>query len=146
MEKSMSKAKSGDTVRVHYTGKLEDGTQFDSSAGKDPLEFSIGAGEVLPAFDSAVEGMAIGDSKSVNIEAAEAYGRRHEQLIQDVPREHLPDDMQPAVGMQLQAQGQDGQPIKLVVTEVKKETITVDGNHPLAGRDLDFDIKLVDIK
>jgi peptidylprolyl isomerase len=146
MEKSMSKAKSGDTVRVHYTGKLEDGTQFDSSAGKDPLEFSIGAGEVLPAFDSAVEGMAIGDSKSVNIEAAEAYGRRHEQLIQDVPREHLPDDMQPAVGMQLQAQGQDGQPIKLVVTEVKKETITVDGNHPLAGKDLDFDIKLVDIK
>jgi FKBP-type peptidyl-prolyl cis-trans isomerase 2 len=77
---------------------------------------------------------------------AEAYGRRHEQLIQDVPREHLPDDMQPAVGMQLQAQGQDGQPIKLVVTEVKEETITVDGNHPLAGRDLDFDIKLVDIK
>lgn len=142
----MSKAKSGDTVRVHYTGKLEDGTQFDSSAGKDPLEFSIGAGEVLPAFDSAVEGMAVGDSKSVNIEAAEAYGRRHEQLIQDVPREHLPDDMQPAVGMQLQAQGQDGQPIKLVVTEVKEETITVDGNHPLAGRDLDFDIKLVDIK
>jgi len=146
MEKSMSKAKSGDTVSVHYTGKLEDGTQFDSSAGKDPLEFSIGAGDVLPAFDSAVEGMTVGDSKSVKIEAAEAYGRRHEQLIQDVPREHLPDDMQPAVGMQLQAQGQDGQPIQLVVTEVKDETITVDGNHPLAGKDLDFDIKLVDIQ
>ena len=142
----MSKAKSGDTVSVHYTGKLEDGTQFDSSAGKDPLEFSIGAGDVLPAFDSAVEGMTVGDSKSVKIEAAEAYGRRHEQLIQDVPREHLPDDMQPAVGMQLQAQGQDGQPIQLVVTEVKDETITVDGNHPLAGKDLDFDIKLVDIQ
>jgi len=146
MEKSMSKAKSGDTVRVHYTGKLEDGTQFDSSAGKDPLEFSIGAGDVLPAFDSAVEGMTVGDSKSVEIEAAEAYGRRHEQLIQDVPREQLPDEMEPAVGMQLQAQGQDGQPIHLVVTDVKDETITVDGNHPLAGKDLAFDIELVDIK
>ena len=142
----MSKAKSGDTVRVHYTGKLDDGTQFDSSAGRDPLEFSIGAGDVLPAFDSAVEGMAVGDSKSIKIEAAEAYGRRHEQLIQEVPREHLPDDMQPAVGMQLQAQGQDGQPIQLVVTAVKDETITVDGNHPLAGQDLDFDIELVDIQ
>lgn len=142
----MSKAKSGDTVRVHYTGKLEDGTQFDSSAGKDPLEFSIGAGDVLPAFDSAVEGMAVGDSKSVEIEAAEAYGRRHDQLIQDVPREQLPDEMEPAVGMQLQAQGQDGQPIHLVVTAVKDETITVDGNHPLAGKDLAFDIELVDIK
>jgi len=142
----MSKAKSGDTVRVHYTGKLEDGTQFDSSAGKDPLEFSIGAGDVLPAFDSAVEGMTVGDSKSVEIEAAEAYGRRHEQLIQDVPREQLPDEMEPAVGMQLQAQGQDGQPIHLVVTDVKDETITVDGNHPLAGKDLAFDIELVDIK
>lgn len=141
----MSKAKAGDTVRVHYTGKLEDGTQFDSSAGKDPLEFSLGAGDVLPSFDSAVEGMAVGDSKSIDIAAADAYGRRHEQLIQDVPREQLPDDMQPQVGMQLQAQGQDGQPIHLVVTEVKEEAITVDGNHPLAGQDLSFDIELVDI-
>ncbi len=141
----MSKAKSGDTVRVHYTGKLQDGTQFDSSAGRDPLEFSIGAGQVLPAFSSAVEGMAVGDSKSITIEAADAYGRRHEQLIQDVPREQLPEDMQPAVGMQLQAQGQDGQPVHLVVTAVEDETITVDGNHPLAGKTLKFDIELVDI-
>lgn len=141
----MSKAKSGDTVRVHYTGKLQDGTQFDSSAGRDPLEFSIGAGQVLPAFSSAVEGMAVGDSKSITIEAADAYGRRHEQLIQDVPREQLPEDMQPAVGMQLQAQGQDGQPVHLVVTAVEDETITVDGNHPLAGKTLNFDIELVDI-
>ena len=141
----MSKAKSGDTVRVHYTGKLDDGTEFDSSAGKDPLEFALGSGGVLPAFDSEVEGMAVGDSKSFKIEADEAYGRRHEQLIQDVPREHLPEDMEPAVGMQLQAQGQDGQPINLVVTEVKDETITVDGNHPLAGQALSFDIELVEI-
>ena len=142
----MSQAKSGDTVRVHYTGKLDDGTQFDSSAGKDPLEFSLGAGDVLPGFDSAVAGMAVGDSKSVKIAAEDAYGPRHEQLIQDVPREHLPDDMQPAVGMQLQAQGQDGQPIRLVVTAVAGQSITVDGNHPLAGQALNFDIELVEIR
>jgi peptidylprolyl isomerase len=141
----MSKAKSGDTVRVHYTGKLEDGTKFDSSAGKDPLEFSLGANDVLPGLDSAIEGMAVGDSKSVKIAANDAYGPRHEQLIQDVPREHLPDDMQPAVGMQLQAQGQDGQPIRLVITAVEDNTITVDGNHPLAGKPLNFDIELVEI-
>ena len=142
----MSQAKSGDTVRVHYTGKLDDGTQFDSSAGKDPLEFSLGAGDVLPGFDSAVAGMAVGDSKSVKIAAEDAYGPRHEQLIQDVPREHLPDDMQPAVGMQLKAQGQDGQPIRLVVTAVAGQSITVDGNHPLAGQALNFDIELVEIR
>ena len=141
----MSKAKSGDTVRVHYTGKLDDGTQFDSSAGRDPLEFSVGAGDVLPGLDSAVEGMAVGDSKSVKIAAGDAYGPRHEQLIQDVPRDQLPDDMEPAVGMQLQAQGQDGQSIRLVVTAVAEDSITVDGNHPLAGQQLNFDIELVEI-
>ena len=145
MEKSMSKAKSGDTVRVHYTGKLEDGTQFDSSAGGDPLEFSLGEGNVIPGFENAVEGMEIGESKSVTIEAEQAYGPRHEQLVQDVPREQLPNDMQPAVGMQLQAQGEDGRTMRLVVTAVEDETITVDGNHPLAGRSLNFDIELVSI-
>lgn len=142
----MSKAKSGDTVHVHYTGKLDDGTQFDSSAGKDPLEFALGSGQVLPAFDDAVEGMAVGDTKSFNVAVDEAYGRRHEQLIQDVPRENLPDEMEPAVGMQLQAEGQDGQPIHLLVTAVKDDAITVDGNHPLAGQSLNFDIELVDIQ
>lgn len=141
----MSKAKSGDTVRVHYTGKLDDGTKFDSSAGKDPLEFSLGANDVLPGFDNAVEGMAVGDSKSVTIAPDDAYGPRHEQLVQDVPRKQLPDDMQPAVGMQLQAQGQDGQPIPLVITAVEDHAITVDGNHPLAGQPLKFDIELVEI-
>lgn len=142
----MSKAKSGDTVSVHYTGKLDDGTQFDSSAGKDPLEFALGSGQVLPAFDNAVEGMAVGDTKSFNVAVDDAYGRRHEQLIQDVPRANLPDEMEPAVGMQFQAEGQDGQPIHLTVTEVKDDAITVDGNHPLAGQPLNFDIELVDIQ
>ena len=141
----MSKAKSGDTVRVHYTGKLNDGTQFDSSAGGDPLEFSLGEGNVIPGFENAVEGMEIGESKSVTIEAEQAYGPRHEQLVQDVPREQLPNDMQPAVGMQLQAQGEDGRTMRLVVTAVEDEAITVDGNHPLAGQSLNFDIELVSI-
>ena len=141
----MSKAQSGDTVRVHYSGRLDDGTEFDSSAGREPLEFALGSGAVLPAFDKEVDGMAVGDSKSFRIAADEAYGRRHEQLIQSVPRGNLPEDMEPAVGMQLQAQGQDGQPINLVVTEVDAENITVDGNHPLAGQDLNFDIELVEI-
>lgn len=141
----MSNAKSGDTVRVHYTGKLNDGTPFDSSAGRDPLEFALGAGQVIPGFNNAVEGMAVGDSKSVKIEPDDAYGPRHEQLVQNVPREHLPSDMEPAVGMQLQAQGQDGQPVPLVITEVEEKSITVDGNHPLAGQTLNFDIELVEI-
>jgi peptidylprolyl isomerase len=141
----MSKAKSGDTVSVHYTGKLDDGTKFDSSAGKDPLEFSLGEGSVIPGFENAVEGMAEGESKSVKIEADDAYGPRHEQLVQQVPRGQLPPDMQPEVGMQLQAQGQDGQSMQLVVTEVGDEEITVDANHPLAGQALNFDIELVKI-
>jgi peptidylprolyl isomerase len=115
------------------------------SAGRDPLEFSLGAGNVIPGFDNAVEGMEVGDSKSIKIAADDAYGARHEELIQDVPREHLPDDMKPEVGMQLQAQAQDGQPMQLIVTAVAEETITVDGNHPLAGQSLNFDIELVEI-
>ena len=141
----MSTAKSGDTVRVHYTGKLDDGVQFDSSEGQDPLEFSIGEGSVIPGFESAVEGMAVGESKSIKIDADNAYGPRHEQLVQDVPRDQLPEEMQPEVGMQLQAQGPDGQLMQLVITEVADEAITVDANHPLAGQALSFDIELVEI-
>jgi peptidylprolyl isomerase len=141
----MSKAKTGDTVQVHYTGKLDDGTKFDSSAGQDPLEFSIGAGNVIPGFESAVEGMAVGESKSIKIDAHDAYGPRHDQLVQEVPREQLPEDMQPEVGMQLQAQGEDGQTMRFVISDVSDETITVDGNHPLAGQSLNFDIELVAI-
>ena len=91
----MSQAKSGDTVKIHYTGTLDDGTQFDSSQGRDPLEFEVGSGQVIPGFDKAVEGMTVGDSKSVRIEADEAYGPRHEQLVQQVERSVLPDDLKP---------------------------------------------------
>jgi peptidylprolyl isomerase len=141
----MTQAKSGDTVRIHYTGKLSDGTEFDSSSGREPLEFSLGAGQVIPGFDNAVDGMSVGESKTVTIPPEQAYGQKHEQLVQDVPKSALPDDIKPEVGMRLQSQTPDGQTLHLVVTEVEAEKITVDGNHPLAGEDLTFDIELVEI-
>lgn len=141
----MTQAKSGDTVRIHYTGTLDDGTQFDSSDGRDPLEFALGGGQVIPGFDSAVDGMAVGDSKSVTISPEQAYGERHEQLVQQVPKSALPEDMEPAIGMHLQSQGPDGQVMNLAVTEVEDESITVDANHPLAGQALTFAIELVEI-
>lgn len=141
----MSQAKSGDTVKIHYTGTLEDGTQFDSSKDRDPLQFEVGSGQVIPGFDKAVEGMAVGEEKSVTIASDEAYGPRREQMVQEVPKTALPPDLEPEEGMALQAQGQDGQPINLTVTEIGDDTITVDANHPLAGKDLKFDIELVAI-
>lgn len=141
----MSQAKSGDTVKIHYTGTLDDGTQFDSSSGRDPLQFTLGSGQVIPGFEKAVEGMAVGDSKTVNIPPEQAYGPRHDQMIQEVPKTALPDDLEPVEGMALQAQGQDGKVVNLTVTAVQDDSITVDGNHPLAGKALNFDIKLVDI-
>ena len=141
----MGQAKSGDTVRIHYTGTLDDGTQFDSSSGRDPLEFSLGGGQVIPGFDAAVSGMSIGESKSVTIAPEDAYGERHEKLVQQVPRNILPEDMEPAVGIQLQSQSPDGQVMNLVITEVVEDTITVDANHPLAGFALTFAIELVEI-
>ena len=141
----MTQAKSGDTVRIHYTGTLDDGTEFDSSAGRDPLEFALGGGQVIPGFDNAVDGMAVGESKTVTIPVEEAYGERHDQLVQEVPRNVLPDEIEPAVGMQLQSQSPEGHVMNLVITEVATETITVDGNHPLAGQALTFAIELVEI-
>ena len=141
----MSQAKSGDTVKIHYTGTLEDGTEFDSSAGRDPLEFALGGGQVIAGFDSAVDGMSVGDSKTVTIPPGEAYGDRHDQLVQQVPKSALPDDMKPEVGMQLQSQSPEGQIMNLVVVEVEEESITVDANHPLAGKALTFAIELVEI-
>jgi peptidylprolyl isomerase len=145
MEVTMSQAKAGDTVRVHYTGTLDDGTQFDSSAGHEPLEFALGSGQVISGFDKAVEGMMVGETKSVRIPTEQAYGSRHDELIRKVPKSALPDNIQPAVGMPLQAQGPDGQVIKLVVTALGEESIIVDGNHPLSGQALGFDIELVGI-
>ena len=141
----MSNAKSGDTVHIHYTGTLDDGTTFDSSAGRDPLSFELGSGQVIAGFDKAVDGMAVGDSKSVRIEPEDAYGERHEQAVQQVPMSALPEEIKPEVGMQLQSQSPDGQIMQLTVTEVADDSITVDANHPLAGQALTFDIELVKI-
>ncbi len=141
----MSQAKAGDTVKIHYTGTLDDGTQFDSSVGREPLEFTLGSGQVIPGFDKAVEGMAVDEKKTVNIAADDAYGPRHEQMIQEVPKSALPAGLEPEVGMALQAQSQDGQPMRLTVTAVGEDSITVDGNHPLAGKALNFELELVSI-
>ena len=141
----MSEAKAGDTVKIHYTGTLDDGTEFDSSRGRDPLEFELGAGQVIPGFDEAVHGMNEGDSKTVSIPPEQAYGERHDQMVQDVPKSALPPGIEPEVGMALSATNQEGAEMQLTVTAVQEDTITVDGNHPLAGQALNFDIELVSI-
>lgn len=138
-------AKDGDTVKVHYTGRLEDGTEFDSSSGRDPLEFTIGSGGVIAGFNQAVIGMKIGESKTVEIPMEEAYGPYREELVQEVSRDELPEDLEPEVGQQLYGQNQNGQVIIYTVKEVSDLTVTLDANHRLAGEDLTFDIELVEI-
>ena len=142
----MSTVKEKDTVRVHYTGKLADGEIFDDSKGREPIEFTLGAGQVIPGFESAVLNMAVNDTKTVNIPAAEAYGEQRPELVQSVPVSELPKEIKPEVGMQLVSQAPDGQEIPLIITEVHADTITVDANSPLAGKDLTFDLELVEIK
>lgn len=141
----MASATKGDTVRIHYTGRLSDGTVFDSSEGRDPLEFEVGSGQVIPGFDNTVEGMEAGEEKTVTIPAAEAYGPRQDELVLDIPKAQLPDDMAPAVGQQLMMQTADGQSFPVVVEGVGEDGISVDANHPLAGKDLTFDIELVEV-
>lgn len=141
----MSQANTGDNVKIHYTGTLDDGSQFDSSEGREPLAFTIGSGQVIPGFDDAVNGMTVGEEKTVRLEAEHAYGERHEELVQEVPKSALPDDMEIEMGMPLQARGPDGQVMNLVITGIAEETIVVDGNHPLAGQTLTFAIQLVSI-
>lgn len=141
----MSKVKDGDTVKVHYTGTLKDGSIFDSSEDKEPLEFTLGEGQLIPGFEKAVEGMSKGDSTKVEIPADEAYGEPREDLVISVPKNQLPDDVEPQVGMQLQVNQPDGQSIPVRVTEIEDEEIKLDANHPLAGKDLVFEIELVEV-
>lgn len=136
-------ATAGDTVKVHYTGTLSDGSVFDSSADREPLEFTLGTGAVIPGFDSAVTGMEIGDRKTFTIPAAEAYGEHDPRMVQDVPRSELPADLTLFIGMRLTASDNMGREIPLVVTELTDTTVTLDANHPLAGEDLTFAIELV---
>lgn len=141
----MTQVKNGDTVRVHYTGKLVNGEQFDSSVGREPLEFTVGAGMMIPGFDAALPGMAIGDKKTVNIPAAEAYGEKDPSHVIEFPLSNVPADMKLEPGMQLQLTDQAGNPIPVVVTEVKEDVVIMDANHFLAGEELVFDIELVAI-
>jgi len=139
------KAKKDDQVKVHYTGTLTNGEVFDSSLQREPLAFTLGAGQMIKGFDDAVNGMGLNEKKTVTLVAAEAYGDRNNELMQTVPKSDLPDDMDPKVGQTLVASGPDGQQSHVVVSEVTDETITVDANHPLAGKDLIFEIELIEI-
>jgi peptidylprolyl isomerase len=138
-------AKKGDTVRVHYTGKLTTGEQFDSSAGREPLEFEVGAGMMIKGFDEAVVGMAIGDKKTVTLQPAEAYGERFDEMIIEFPRANFPADLVPELGMQLMMNNGAGQQFPVTIAEVKEEVVVLDGNHMLAGKELVFDIEMVEI-
>ena len=142
----MSTAKKYDVVKVHYTGRLTSGEQFDSSEGREPLEFTVGAGQMILGFDQAVEGMEINEKKTVNLSPEQAYGPVFDQLISDVEKKHLPEGMEVSVGQDLYASTPDGQQTRVTVTNVTDTHITVDANHPLAGKELVFDIELVEIK
>lgn len=141
----MSQAKTGDTVKVHYTGRLDDGTVFDSSLEKEPLEFELGQGQIIPGFEEAVNGMNPGESKNISIPAADAFGDYHDELIQEVPRQEFQTDVEPQIGQRYKIDQPGEQPLILTVTNVSADSVTLDGNHPLAGKNLNFDIKLVEI-
>ena len=141
----MAQAKTGDHVKVHFTGKLEDGTVFATSADTSPLEFTVGGNEVLSGIEEAVEGMQPGETKTVEIPSDQAYGARHDELTQEVPRESLPNDLEPEVGQQLRVDRPGMEPLIVSVSDVSDVTVTIDGNHPLAGKDLTFDLELVEI-
>ena len=141
----MSVAKTGDTVRVHYHGRLTSGETFDSSAERDPLEFELGSGQVIAGFDDGVTGMSIGEKKTIEIPFAEAYGPRNESMIIDMPKERFPADMQIEIGMPLMMSDGQGQNLQVAVTDIQESTVTLDANHPLAGKDLIFDLELMEI-
>jgi FKBP-type peptidyl-prolyl cis-trans isomerase 2 len=137
--------KKGDVVRVHYTGTLLDGTQFDSSVGRNPLEFTVGAGQMIAGFDAGVLGMAIGEKKTLQIDPENAYGLSNPEAIIEFPKANVPAEMHLEAGMQLNLQNEYGQPVPVVVLEVKDDVIIMDANHSLAGKDLIFEVEIVEI-
>lgn len=141
----MTEAKSGDKVTIHYTGKLADGTIFDSSEGRDPLPCTLGSGQVIVGFEEAILGMSEGESKTVTIPQDKAYGPHDAEKVIDFPVSQIPEDITPEVGMQLQLQNPAGEPLLVHITKVGEENVTLDANPPLAGHDLTFDIQLVSI-
>jgi peptidylprolyl isomerase len=141
----MTQVKNGDTVKIHYTGKLDDGTMFDTSSDSDPLEFTVGGHEVIPGMESAVVGMEPGDEKTITIASDEAYGPYHDEMVVVVNRSEFPEEMAIQVDQQLSVVLEDDQSIIVTITEINDDTVTLDANHPLAGEDLTFDIQLVEI-
>lgn len=141
----MAQAKQGDTVQVHYTGTLNDGSVFDTSQDRDPLEFTVGAQQVIPGFEEAVEGMNTGETKKITIPSDQAYGERRDDLLLKVDQSQFPSDVTPQVGMQFELRQQNGQSVPVQVSKVEDDGVTLDANHPLAGQDLTFEITLVNV-
>ena len=141
----MAQAKTGDTVKVHYTGKLDDGTVFDTSVDGEPLEFTIGEGQLISDFEQAIVGMSQGESKTVQIPSDRAYGPHLEEMVMVVDRTEFPENLDPKVDQRLQVRQSDGQVFTVTVTDVSESKVTLDGNHPLAGKELTFDIQLTEI-
>jgi FKBP-type peptidyl-prolyl cis-trans isomerase 2 len=141
----MQQVQNGDKIKVHYHGKLRSGETFDSSDGREPLEFTVGSGQVIKGFDEGVKGMKVGDKKTVEIAVGDAYGEKQQEMMIEFPKEQFPADMNPEVGMQLMMSNGSGQNFPVTVAEVKEESVILDANHPLAGQDLIFDLELVEI-
>lgn len=141
----MAQAKDGDSVHVHYTGRLDDGTVFDSSRDREPLNFTVGSGEVIPGFDALVRGMEVGETRTTTIPAADAYGPELEELFIPVPRSQLPPGLEPTVGQPLRMSSPDGQSFRVVIERVDDDVVILNANHPLAGKDLTFEVELVAI-
>ena len=141
----MGKTKNGDAIKIHYTGKLEDGNVFNDSREGQPLEFIVGGGEVMPGIEKGVIGMEPGDTKTIEIPPEDGFGPRRKELVIDFPKSKMPDQITPTLGQRLKMQHPDGGHIELMITDVKEETITLDANHPLAGQTLIFDLELVEI-
>jgi len=142
----MQQAQNGDKVKVHYHGKLRSGETFDSSNGREPLEFTVGSGQVIKGFDEGVKGMQIGEKKTVEIPVGDAYGEKEQERIIEFPVAQFPADLKPEVGMQLMMSDGSGQQIPVTITDVKEDKVSLDANHPLAGQDLIFDLELVSIE
>lgn len=141
----MAQAQNGDTVKIHYTGTLDDGTVFDTSNGRDPLEFTLGEGQVIPGFEEAVLGMEVKEEKTFTIDCKQAYGPYNQEMVINVQRNQFPPDITPEVGQQLQLKQPQGQVVLVTVTNLTEDTVTMDANHPLAGKDLTFNVQLVEI-
>jgi peptidylprolyl isomerase len=142
----MQQAQNGDTVKVHYQGKLRSGETFDSSDGREPLQFTLGSGQVIPGFDNGIQGMQVGDKKTIEIPVDQAYGEKRQDMLIEFPKDQFPAEMTPKVGEQLMMSDGSGQQFPVIIAEVREESVVLDANHPLAGQDLIFDLELVHIE